>query len=150
VFQSSHAERIGTKQKIKTMKNDIKKTGSGKNAQSALADINAQIEALKLQKTTLAEPMKQTYAGLRTELLAMESEIRDLDPTWKPEPMKAKAETKITEILTAHGSPMSVEEIVTAVDGLFTPWKVKTTLKKKSTGAKAVFTLADGKYAVKV
>jgi hypothetical protein len=61
VFQSSHAERIGTKQKIKTMKTtDTKnKTSNGtKNAQSALADINAQIEALKLQKTTLAEPMK--------------------------------------------------------------------------------------------
>ena len=50
------------------------------------------------------------------------------------------------EDLRARGFP---EEIVKAVGDLFTPWKVKNTLKKKSTGAKAVFTLADGKYTVK-
>jgi hypothetical protein len=80
----------------------------------------------------------------------MESEIRELDPTWKPEPMKPKAETKIVEVITAHGTPMTVEEIIQAVGKLFTSWKIKTTLKKKSTGAKAVFTLADGKYSLKV
>jgi len=44
---------------------------------------------------------------------------------------------------------MAVDEIIQAVGNVFTPWKVKNTLKKKSTGAKAVFTLADGKYTVK-
>lgn len=72
-----------------------------------------------------------------------------MDKEWRPEPMKAKAETKIAEILTAKGQPMTAEEIVAAVGDLFTGWKVKNVLKKKSTGAKAVFTLADGKYAVK-
>jgi hypothetical protein len=79
----------------------------------------------------------------------MEAEISTLDPVWKPEPMKPKAETKIAEILTAHGAPMAVDEIIQAVGNVFTPWKVKNTLKKKSSGAKAVFTLADGKYTVK-
>ncbi len=125
-------------------------TGTGtKNAQTALAEINAQIAVLTQQRITLAEPLKGRYGELRTELLEMETQIRELDPTWKPEPMKAKAEAKIAEILTAKGQPMTPEEIVAAVGDLFTPWKVKNTLKKKSTGAKAVFTMADGKYAVK-
>jgi len=42
-----------------------------------------------------------------------------------------------------------VEEIVAAVGDAFTPWKTKNTLKKKSQGAKAVFTLVDGKYSLK-
>jgi hypothetical protein len=125
-------------------------TGTGtKNAQTALAEINAQIAVLTQQRVTLAEPLKGRYGELRTELLEMETQIRELDPTWKPEPAKAKAETKISEILTAKGQPMTPEEIVAAVGDLFTPWKVKNTLKKKSTGAKAVFTVADGKYVVK-
>ena len=57
--------------------------------------------------------------------------------------------SKIAEILTAHGTPMAVEEIVYAVGDVFTPWKTKNTLKKKRTGAKAVFTVTDGKYTVK-
>ena len=130
------------------MKTDAKKTGT-KNAQSALADINAQIAELQQKRVTLAEPLKAHYSELRTELNDVEAEIRQLDPVWKPEPMKAKAETKIAEILTAHGAPMAAEEIIQAVGNVFTPWKVKNTLKKKSTGAKAVFTFADGKYAVK-
>ncbi len=81
--------------------------------------------------------------------MALETEIRSLDAAWKPEPMKPKAETKIAEILTAKGQPMAVDEILAAVGDLFTPWKVKNTLKKKSTGAKAVFAVNDGKYAVK-
>jgi hypothetical protein len=44
---------------------------------------------------------------------------------------------------------MTVEEIVQAAGGLFSPWKVKSTLKKQSTGAKAVFSVNDGKYSVK-
>ena len=126
------------------------KTGNGnKNAQTALAEINAQIEALNQKRVTLAEPLKLRYMEMRGELTALETEIRSLDAGWKPEPMKAKAETKITEILTAHGAPMAPDEIVKAVGDMFTPWKVKNTLKKKSTGTKAVFTLADGKYTVK-
>ncbi len=132
------------------MKNNIIKNKTGnKNAQLALADINAQIEALNNQRTALAEPLKGRYAELRKELTDVEMEIRELDPVWKPEPMNAKAETKITEILTAHGAPMAADEIVAAVGDVFTPWKVKNTLKKKSTGAKAVFTVNDGKYAMK-
>ena len=130
------------------MKNTSKKTGNN-NAAATLANINAQIESLKQQRIGLAQPLKDRYAEIRGELLTMETQIRDLDPTWKPDPMKAKAETTIVEILTTKGQPMTAEEIVAAVGDVFTPWKVKNTLKKKSTGAKAVFTLADGKYTVK-
>jgi|SRR6185312_9089331 len=129
------------------MKND--KTTGTRNAQSALAELNAQIAELQSRRVTLAEPLKIRHAEMRVELVDMETQIRELDPTWKPEPAKPKAETKIAEIITANGSPMSMDEIVAAVGNLFTSWKVKTTLKKKSIGAKAVFTLADGKYTVK-
>jgi hypothetical protein len=45
---------------------------------------------------------------------------------------------------------MTVEEILAVTGDLFTKWKVKTTLKKKSSGAKAVFAVdANGKYSVK-
>jgi hypothetical protein len=134
------------------MKTESKnKTGNGtKTAQAALADINAQIEALSQQRIALAQPLKDRYAEMRGELMALETEVRELDPSWKPEPMKAKAETRITEILTARGQPMTTEEIIAAVGDAYTSWKVKNTLKKRSTGAKAVFTLADGKYGVKV
>lgn len=125
-----------------------KKTGT-KSAQSALADINAKITELQQQRVALAEPLKSRYAEIRKDLADVETEIRSLDTNWRPEPMKPKAETKIAEIITAHGSPMAADEIIHAVGGAFTPWKVKNTLKKKSTGAKAVFTLADGKYGVK-
>jgi len=132
------------------MKNISKnKTGNGNNATAALARINAEIEALKKQRIGLAQPLKDRYAELRGELAALGAEIKSLDNDWKPEPMKPKAETKIAEIITAKGQPMAAEEILKAVGDLFTPWKVKNTLKKKSTGAKAVFTLADGKYAVR-
>lgn len=130
------------------MKNTSKKTGNN-NAAATLADINAQIESLKQQRIGLAQPLKDRYAEIRGELLTMENQIRDLDPTWKPVPTKPKAETKIAEIITAHGSPMTADEIVQAVGAAFTPWKVKNTLKKKSTGAKALFTLVDGKFSVK-
>ena len=133
------------------MKNISKnKTGNGnRNAQSALAEINAQIEALNQQRVALAQPLKDRYTEMRGELAALETEIRSLDGEWKPEPMKAKAETKIAEILTASGQPMAVEEIVKAVGDQFTSWKIKNVLKKRSAGPKAVFTLADGKYAVR-
>src|SRR6185312_6261904 len=130
------------------MKND--KTTGTRNAQSALAELNAQIAELQSRRVTLAEPLKIRHAEMRVELVDMETQIRELDPSWKPEPTKPKAETKIAEIITANGHPMSMDEIVKAVGNVFTPWKVKSTLKKKSTGAKAVFGLNDGRYSVKV
>ncbi len=125
------------------------KTGNRNTAQAALADINAKIVELQQQRIGLAQPLKDRYAELRGELLETETQIRDLDPTWKPAPLKPRADEKIREIITANGGPMSAEEIIKELGGVFTPWKVRNTLKKKSTGAKAVFTLADGKYAVK-
>jgi hypothetical protein len=124
------------------------KTGNGNNAQSELAAINAQIEALKGQRITLAEPLKSRWTELRGELVEMEAQIRELDPSWKPVSLRPKADDKIMEIL-AKGQPMAVEEIIQTVGSLFTPWKVKNVLKKKSTGAKAVFAVNDGKYMVK-
>jgi len=133
------------------MKNNTtkNKTTETNDAQSALAELNAQIAELQSRRVTLAEPLKIRHAEMRTELGDMETQIRELDPTWKPEPAKPKAETKIAEIITAHGSPMSMDEIVVAVGNLFTAWKVKNTLKKKSSGVKALFALNDGKYGVK-
>lgn len=128
------------------MKNE-KNTGT-KTATAQLADLNSQIEALKQQKTTLAEPLKARHGELRSELLQVETEIQELDPSWKPAG-RAKAEDKITEIITAHGSPMTLEEIGQAVNGAFSSWKLKTTLKKKSSGPKSIFVLTDGKYALK-
>lgn len=131
------------------MKTDTKKTGT-KTATAALADINAQIEALKQQRIGLAEPLKARYTELTGELLALETEVRELDPTWKPSSLRPKVDDKITEILTTNGQPMTVEAIIEAMGSVFTPWKIKNVLKKRSTGTKAVFTLADGKYAMKV
>jgi hypothetical protein len=53
------------------------------------------------------------------------------------------------EILTASERPMTPEEIIKEVGGMFSPWKVKNTHKKKSTGAKAVFSVNDGKYSLR-
>jgi hypothetical protein len=132
------------------MKNTKSKTGNGpQNAQSALAEINAEIEALHLKRIALAEPMKSRYAELRKELADMVTEIRSLDESWSPEPMKPKAEAKIAEVITAHGSPMTADEIVAAVADVFGSWKTKSVLKKRSTGPKALFTLADGRYSLK-
>jgi DNA repair exonuclease SbcCD ATPase subunit len=132
------------------MKNDTKKTGNGtKTATAQLAELNRQIEELKLQKTALAEPLKQRHAELRSELLQVETEIRDLDPSWKPASLRPRADDKIAEVITAHDSPMTAEEIIAAVGNVFSPWKIKNTLKKRSTGPKAVFTVNDGRYAVK-
>lgn len=127
------------------MKND-KPTGN-KNATTQLAELNAQIEQLKKQKTSLAEPMKARHAELCSELLQVETEIRELDSTWKPTSLRPKVDDKIREILAA--GPMAVESIIAAVGNAASSWKVKNILKKKSTGPKAVFTLADGKYTLK-
>jgi hypothetical protein len=111
--------------------------------------LNQQIEELKVQKTALAEPLKQRRIELATEILQVEADILELDPTWKPASLRPKVDDKITEILTTDGSPMTVESIIEAVGSVFSPWKIKNILKKKSTGPKAVFTLADGKYSLK-
>jgi hypothetical protein len=132
------------------MKNNTQnKTGNRNTAQATLADINAQIEALNQKRIGLAEPLKNRYAELVGELNETGKQIRDLDPTWKPASLKPKADDKIREIITAHGSPMTAEEIIQAVGDVFTPWKVKNTLKKKSTGTKATLVLNDGKFTVK-
>ena len=132
------------------MKNDIKKTGNGtKTATAALAEINAQIEELKQQRIGLSGPLKIRYSELRKELADMATEISSLDSNWRPEPMKPKAENRIVETISAHGSPMTADEIVQAVGGVFSPWKIKSVLKKRSTGAKAIFALVDGKFGLK-
>ncbi len=130
------------------MKND--KTTGTKNATAALQQINAEIEALNQKRKGLAEPLKARHTELTGELLALESEVKELDPTWKPASLRPKVDDKITEILTTNGQPMTVESIIEAVGNVFSPWKIKSVLKKRSMGAKATFNLADGKYSLKV
>jgi hypothetical protein len=67
----------------------------------------------------------------------------------QPASLRPKADAKIIEILTANEKPMTADEIVKATGDAFSPWKVKSTLKKKSTGAKAVFAVNDGRYSMK-
>lgn len=123
------------------MKNNTAKTNRTGNAQAVLAEINAQIEALNQKRVTLAQPLKDRYAEMRGELVALETEIRSLDNAWKPGSLRPKADDKIREVITAHGKPMSVEDIIKELAGTFNSWKIKNVLKKRSTGAKAVFTL---------
>jgi len=132
------------------MKNTSKTNGTeNKQVAVKLAKINEQIATLQQQRAGLSEPLKLHYAELRKQLADTEAQICDLDPTWKPEPQKPKAVAKITEILTAHGA-LTADEIVAAVGSAFSPWKTKSVLKKRSTGAKAVFTTdRAGKYSVK-
>ena len=125
-----------------------KNTGTKNATVQQLAELNSQIQALNQQKTALAGPMKETHATLRAQLLELETEIRELDPSWKPAG-RQKPEEKIAEVITAHGSAMTIEEINQAVNGAIGSWKLKTTLRKRSTGPKAIFTLADGKYSLK-
>lgn len=132
------------------MKHTSKANGTeNKQVAVKLAQINEQIATLQQQRAGLAEPLKLHYAELRKQLADTETQIRDLDGDWKPEPMKAKAVTKITEMLTAHGAPMAEAEILKAVGTIFSPWKTRNTLKKKSQGAKAVFAVKNGKYTLK-
>jgi hypothetical protein len=131
------------------MKTPTSKNKTGTNAAATLADINTQIEQLKQQRIGLAEPLKGRYAELRSELLNTGNQIRELDPTWKPEPTKPKADLRIAEILAEKGRAMTAEEIVQAVGSVFSKWKVTSTLKKKATGPKAVFTVNEGKYSMK-
>jgi uncharacterized protein YukE len=119
------------------------KTGNRNTAQAALADINAKIVELQQQRIGLAQPLKDRYAELRGELAETEKQIRDLDPTWKPAPLKPKAQDKIREIIVANGRPMTETEIFAAVGDLFTKYKVRQTLKKRFTVDPA------GKYSAK-
>ena len=127
-----------------------KRTGNvNANAQTALADINAKIAELQSQRVALAQPLKDRYGELAKELGDMAGQIRELDPAWKPNSLKPKVDAKITEILTAGERPLTVDEIQAAVGNAFSKWKVKSCLKKRSTGAKAVFSLVDGRYSVR-
>lgn len=63
--------------------------------------------------------------------------------------LRPKADAKIVEILTANEKPMTVDEILKAVSHVFSPWRVKSTLKKRSIGPKAVFSVNDGGCSVK-
>ena len=130
------------------MKTNTKNQTGNKNAQTALAEINAQIEALNKQRVGLAQPLKDRYTEIAKELTEMATQIRELDPSWKPASLRPKADAKIAEILTSNERPMTADEIVKAVGNVFTPWKVKNTLKKKSTGAKAMFAVNDGRYVM--
>lgn len=131
------------------MKNSSKNTGTANKPQQALAEINAKIAELQQQRVGLAQPLKDRYAELVKELGEMAGQIRELDPSWKPAPLKPKAEAKIVELLTAKERPMTADEIQAALSNTFSKWKVKNTLKKKSTGPKAVFVVNDGKYTIK-
>jgi len=51
------------------MKNTSKnKNGNGNKAQAALAEINAKIAELQQQRIGLAQPLKDRYSEMRTEL----------------------------------------------------------------------------------
>jgi hypothetical protein len=132
-----------------SMKTETKSKTGHKNATAQLADINRQIEALNQQRVALADPLKQRYGEMRGELVALETEIRSLDSAWRPTSLRPKVDDRIREVITAHGKPMSTDDIIKELTGTFTSWKIKNVLKKRSTGAKAVLTLADGKYSVK-
>jgi uncharacterized protein YukE len=131
------------------MKTTSKNIGTGNKPQQALADINAKIAELQQQRVSLAQPLKDRYVEIAKELTNTASQIRDLDPTWKPQSLKPKADAKITEILTANERPMTADEIIKEVGGVFGPWKVKNVLKNKSSGVKAVFAVNDGRYSLK-
>jgi hypothetical protein len=87
-----------TKQQMKTESKN--KTGNGhKNATAQLADINAQIESLKQQRIGLSLPLQNRHAELRGELLTLETEIRELDPSWKSPSLRPKVDDKIIEVI---------------------------------------------------
>ena len=75
------------------------KTNGTENKQVAvtLAKINEKIAALQQERAGLAEPLKLHYADLRKQLGETETQIRDLDPSWKPASLKPKADAKRSE-----------------------------------------------------
>lgn len=132
------------------MKTESKnKTGNRNSAQATLAQINAQIAELQSRRVTLAEPLKIRYTEMAQELGQMAGQIRELDSTWRPAPLKPRAVDKIREIVAANVAPMAEADILKAVDGAFTTWQTRNILKRKSQGPKAVFAVKDGKYTVK-
>ena len=133
------------------MKNTSKTNGTeNKQVAVKLAKINEQIATLQQQRAGLSEPLKLHYAAIAKELTDTANQIRDLDPSWRPASLTPRAVDKIREIIAANGAPMGEAEILKVVGNVFTPWKTRNTLKKKSQGAKAVFTVdRAGKYSVK-
>ncbi len=100
------------------MKNTSNRTGTANNKpQQALADINARIAELQQERVGLAQPLKDRYAEIAKELADIASQISELDPSWKPNSLRPKADAKIVEVLTASEKPMTVDEIVQAVAG---------------------------------
>src|SRR4051794_30523239 len=98
------------------MKNTSKNIGTeNKEVAITLAKINEQIATLQNKRAGLAEPLKLHYADLRTQLAETETQIRELDPSWKPASLKPRAEAKILEIITANEEPMTADEIMKAV-----------------------------------
>ena len=125
------------------MKNTSKNKTGTNAAAVKLTEINSKIEELKNQRIALAEPLKATFGELQAQLLETETQIRELDPTWKPSSLRPKADDKIREVIEANGEPMTEEAIIAAVGDAFSKWKLRTTLKKR-------FTVdATGKYSVK-
>ena len=122
------------------MKTTSQKTGNT-NATATLANINAQIEALKLKRAGLALPLKAHFDSLRSELVATETQIRELDPSWKPASLRPRPDDKIKALISAK--PMTEAEIVKALGDTFGRWKVKQALKKRFTADAA------GKFTVK-
>lgn len=131
------------------MKNTSKTAGTEKQITAALEKINAEIAALQVERAGLADGMKQHYADLKQQLSETEIQIKDLDPTWRPPSLRPKADAKIVELLTAKGQPMTQDEIMKELGGTFSNWKLKAALKKRSSGAKAVFAVNDGRYSLK-
>ena len=94
------------------MKNTSKTMGTeNKQVAVTLAKINEQIATLQTKRAGLAEPLKLHYADLRTQLAETETQLRELDPAWKPASLKPKAEARIVEILTANEEPMTADEM---------------------------------------
>jgi hypothetical protein len=114
------------------MKTTSKKTGNNNAAAAALAEINGQIEALKLKRVGLAQPLKTHFDSLRSEMVATEIQIRELDPSWKPASLKPRPDDRIKELISAKG-PMTETELVKALGDTFGRWKVKQALKKRFT-----------------
>ena len=131
--------------------NKTSKTNGTENKQVAvkLAKINEQIATLQQQRGGPLRAVETTLRRIAEAVGRYRNSNRDLDPAWKPAPLKPRAVDKIREIIVANGAPMGEAEILKAVGKMFTPWKTRNTLKKKSQGAKAVFAVNSGKYAVK-
>ncbi|MGP8052269.1 MAG: hypothetical protein ACLQAH_00390, partial [Limisphaerales bacterium] len=110
------------------MKTDTK-SKNGNNATAALAELDAKIAELQNQRIGLAQPLIEKHSQTRAELIQLETQIRSLNPTWRPTSLKPRAEERIREIIAGNGGPMTEAEILTAVGNTLTKYKVKQTLK---------------------